>query len=150
MRRPQSLSEVGRIALREPGRFWQALDEFLDTFYLDHGDIAAQADRIACAPPVLGDPRLDAWTGAVGEHLADRWHLSAPDWCARPAHFRLPTPHFVPDTPSLRALLVDASPPAFRARGIYTVAEPLHRARFPREARRGPCRRIPQRVTALA
>ena len=133
MRRPQSLAEVGRIAAHAPDRFWTALDEFLDTFYFDHGDVEAQADRIAEAPPVLGDALLDAWTGAVGAHLAERWMLPLPGWTRRPAHFRLAAPQFVPATPALMSVLVRTSPPAFRARRIYTVSEPLQRARFPQE-----------------
>jgi hypothetical protein len=136
VRRPQALAEVGRIALAHPGRFWEALDEFLDTFYLDHGDAAAQVGRLLEPPPVLDDALLDAWTGAVGEHLSDRWFLPVPAWPGRCAHFRLRRDLFFPETPALRPTLSAASPPAFRCRRIFTVAEPLQRARFPRDAAR--------------
>ena len=54
----------------------------------------------------------------------------------RAAHFRLGADAFFPDAECLRATLEHSSPHAFRARRIYTVAEPLQRARFPREAAR--------------
>ena len=137
MSRPASLAEVGRIALAGDGEaFCLAMDEFLDTFYLDHPDTAAQAARVAEAPPMTGDAFRDAWIGAVGEHLANRWGFEVPDWTRRDGHARLDDPRFVPDSKAMRGMLVVGSPPAFRARMIFTVPEPLQRARFPRDVPR--------------
>ncbi len=136
MSRPASLAEAAGIALQDSGSFHLAMDEFLDTFYLDHPDTAAQAARLAEPPPLTGDAFRDAWIGAVGEHLALRWGFEAPEWTRRTAHAGLDGPRFVPDSKALRGMLVVGSPPAFRARMIFTVPEPLQRARFPREARR--------------
>jgi hypothetical protein len=70
----------------------------------------------------------------VGEHLAQRWGLEIPSWTRRPEHFSLDRPAFIPDSsPALRAHAFFHSPKAFRSRMIFTFAEPLQRARFPRD-----------------
>jgi hypothetical protein len=134
--RPQTLREVSLIARDEPSDFALALREFLDAFYLDHPQREAQARRIAEPAEIVADAFTDAWIGATGEHLARRWGLRVPAWTLRPEHSRLTGPRFVPDARSLRGMLIVMSPPAFRSRLLFTVAEPLMRARFPRDARR--------------
>jgi hypothetical protein len=131
MSRPQTLHAVSEIAREEPSDFALALREFLDEFYLDHPDKSAQARRIADAAEITGDAFTDAWIGATGEHLARRWGLEVPSWTRRPEHDRLRRPRFVPDARVLHGLLIVMSPPAFRSRLPFTVAEPLTRARFP-------------------
>ncbi|MEA2990820.1 MAG: hypothetical protein QOG83_3531 [Alphaproteobacteria bacterium] len=134
MSRPQSLAEVAEIARKTPADFAVALDEFVDEFYLDHPNKAAQQRRLDPVPGTLGDPLLDAWIGAAGEHLAQRWRLRVPPWTQREAHFALEHPVFVPDSRALRGILLVESPPAFRSRLLFTRAEPLARARFPADA----------------
>ena len=136
MSRPQSLSEVSSIVIAGTKSFGFAIDEFLDTFYLDHPDKQRQQRRIDVAPPIVGDPFVDSWIGAVGEHLARRWELAVPAWTRRPAHYALSLPRFVPDSQALRQTLLVESPPAFRSRLLFTFVEPLQRARFPRDVKR--------------
>ncbi len=136
MSRPQSLAQVAAVARTNRSDFAMALDEFVDEFYLDHPDKVAQQARLDPIPEPVGDPLADAWIGAAGEHLALRWGLRIPDWTQRAAHFALEQPHFLPDARSMRGLIIVESPPAFRARLIFTRAEPLARARFPRDALR--------------
>jgi hypothetical protein len=131
MSRPQTLAEVARIARARPADFAMALDEFADEFYLDHPHKAAQQRRLDPVPETIGDPRIDAWIGAAGEHLAQRWGLRVPAWTQRPEHFALEHPVFHPDSRALRGVLIVESPPAFRSRLIFTRVEPLARARFP-------------------
>jgi len=131
MSRPQTLAEVADIARAESSDFAMALDEFVDEFYLDHPDKAVQQRRLDLAPEPVGDPLIDAWIGAAGEHLAQRWGLHTPAWTRRPAHFALEEPFFLPRSASLRGVVIVESPPAFRSRLIFTRAEPLARARFP-------------------
>jgi hypothetical protein len=109
------------------------LSEFLDDFYLDK-DKVSQRDRLVDAPPRTGEPYIDAYLGAVGEHLCRRWHLGEPpDWTDDPARFmRLMT--FM-GLPRERAFMLAESPMAFRRRLIFTEAEPLRRARMPKDAR---------------
>jgi hypothetical protein len=75
MSRPQNLAEVARIARENATDFAMALDEFVDEFYLDHPDKAAQQRRLDPVPELAGDALIDAWIGATGEHLAQRWGL---------------------------------------------------------------------------
>jgi hypothetical protein len=131
MSRPQTLAEVARIGREEPADFAMALDEFVDEFYLDHPDKQSQQARLDPAPEIIGDPLLDAWIGAAGEHLAQRWGLRSPAWTQREAHFALEEPRFMPDSRALRGVLLVESPPAFRSRLLFTMIEPLARARFP-------------------
>ena len=131
MSRPQTLAEVARIARNAPDDFAMALDEFTDEFYLDHPDKAAQQKRLDPVPEIVGNARIDAWIGAAGEHLAQRWGLRVPAWTLRPHHFALEKPVFMPDSRALRGVLIVESPPAFRSRLLFTGIEPLARARFP-------------------
>src|SRR5713101_3729617 len=131
MSRPQTLAEVARIARARPADFAMALDEFVDEFYLDHPDKAAQQRRLDPVPEPVGDPLIDAWIGAAGEHLALRWGLRTPAWTQRPEHFALEEPTFLPDSRALRGVVIVESPPAFRSRLLFTRVEPLARARFP-------------------
>jgi hypothetical protein len=136
MSRPQSISEVSLAVTAGTKSFGYAMDEFLDTFYLDHPDKLRQQRRIDDPPGIVGDPFVDSWIGAVGEHLARRWGLAVPAWTRRPAHYALSLPRFVPDSKALRRTLIVESPPAFRSRLLFTFVEPLQRARFPREVKR--------------
>jgi hypothetical protein len=132
MSRPQTLAEVARIARTAPSEFSMTLDEFVDEFYLDHPDKMAQQRRIDPAPEPVGDALIDAWIGASGEHLAQRWGLCVPVWTQRSVHFGLQFPAFLPASHALRGIVIVESPPAFRSRLLFTRAEPLARARFPR------------------
>jgi hypothetical protein len=134
--RPQNLNEVAAATIAGTKSFANAIDEFIDTFYLDHPDKARQKRRLDEPPAFVGDPFMDAWIGAVGEHLARRWSLDVPAWTRRPEHNRLTRPTFVPDSKALRNTLIVESPPAFRSRMIVTFIEPLQRARFPRDVAR--------------
>ena len=136
MQRPQTLADVAHQAREARSDFSLALSEFADEFYLDHPDKSAQQRRIDVVPEILHEPLIDTLIGAVGEHLAQRWGLRIPDWTQRPAHFALEKPHFMPDSRALRGVLIVESPPAFRSRLIFTGAEPLDRARFPKDVPR--------------
>jgi len=131
MARPQDLAEVARIARENSADFAMALDEFVDEFYLDHPDKAAQQHRLDPIPEPVGDALIDAWIGAAGEHLAQRWGLRVPPWCYRPEHDALKDPAFFPPSRALRGILIVESPPAFRSRLLFTRVEPFQRARFP-------------------
>jgi hypothetical protein len=127
--RPQSLKEaVERILAGEEERI--ALAEFLDEFYLRHGKIAAQQPMIDASPAVTGKQPLDAYVGAIGEHLARRWGLKIPPWVEEETRF-LHTPFWVDDLQLMKPVLLRDSPIAFRRRLIFTESEPLRRGRFP-------------------
>jgi hypothetical protein len=131
MSRPQTLAEVAQVSRARKADFALAINEFMDEFYLDHPDKAAQQQRIDPIPDLVRDPVIDAWIGAAGEHLAQRWGLRVPAWTQRQEHFALEKPLFAPDSRALRGVLIVESPPAFRSRLLFTRAEPLDRARFP-------------------
>jgi len=126
--RPTSLKEaVDRII--EGYGFIDAISEFLDEFYL-----AGPPERqrmIGEEAALTGVAFQDAYVGAVAEHLARRWGLEIPAWADDPRRF-LATPRF-PDYMELaKPVFLRDSPIAFRRRLIFTEAEPLRRARFPK------------------
>jgi hypothetical protein len=126
--RPKSLVEVA-----ERGKcgedFSVLLSEFLDTFYGQLEKGPAQ-ELIGEEPQRLDDASEHALLGAIGEHLARRWNLSISTWTNDSSRF-LKQPHFTTPLEGLNALLLVASPLAFRRRRIFTEAEPLRRARMP-------------------
>jgi hypothetical protein len=133
-RHPITLAEVVRRykadGADEEGNFAVLLDEFLDVFYSEPAAAQRQA-MLDEEPPRIGSERLDAYVGAVGEHLARRWDLMVPRWSAQT--FReVAEPWFVGMMgQGLSGLLLVESPIAFRRRRIFTEAEPLRRARMP-------------------
>lgn len=134
MTRPISLQEVVERSQDDVEGFGRHLAEMLDTFYLAENP----EERQTCLDPVpcsTGDARLDAWIGAAGEHLAMRWGLRIPSWVSRDIHFALGEPVFEPANPRVASILFVESPPAFRRRNLFVLAEPLTRARFPAERR---------------
>lgn len=135
MWRPHTLAEVVRREQRGEDR-GMALAELLDTFYvalLHEGRAAAQA-CLDEEPEQHPDPIFHAYLGAVGEHLALRWGLRVPRWANHPSRF-LRRPHFMAaGMEGLKAVCIAESPTAFRRRLIFTEAEPLRRARLPRDA----------------
>ncbi len=134
MWRPHTLAEVVRREQQGENRE-MALAEFLDTFYLAlqrQGHAAAQAclDEPPASHP---DAVFHAYLGAVGEHLALRWGLTVPRWTLDPSRF-LRRPFFTAKgMEGLKAMCIAESPTAFRRRLIFTEAEPLRRARLPRD-----------------
>lgn len=130
MPRPHTLAEVARR--RNAGEdFSFLLREFLDEFY-DAVRSGVAAACIGDQPPYLPDAREHASLGAIGEHLARRWHLPIPLWTEDPSRF-LHRPYFTTSIEGFKALLIAESPIAFRRRLIFTEAEPLRRARMPKE-----------------
>lgn len=120
----QSLALVAdRIRAGEELRF--AVRELLDEFkLLPRVDLRERA--IATRPPPTGDPRADAYLGALAEHLAVVNDLERPGWSIEPERFleRFWFPHLLP---AFRPLAIAQSPAAFRRRGIFIAAGALDR-----------------------
>jgi len=84
-------------------------------------DAAARARMISAEPPPSGDPRWDAFLGALAEWLAVRIGAPVPDWALHDGRF-LRRGWWVTPMPSLRAWEYAGSPASFQIRGVY-----LHR-----------------------
>jgi hypothetical protein len=131
--RPGTLAQVVRRVRDEGDALRFCLAGFLDEFYADRGPAARRA-RVETDPGLLGDERLDALIGGIGEHLCHRWELGDPPaWTNHPARF-LARPWFT-GPERMKAFLLAESPSAFRRRFIFTEAEPLRRAGMPRDGR---------------
>lgn len=107
-----------------------ATGEFLNAFYIESDAIIRQA-MLDAVPIPTTNPNHDAWTGAAGEHLAQRWGLNVPAWTQETAFMGETTPHFRPEEPIARGVQLVETPPAFRRRLLFSWAEPLPCAKLP-------------------
>jgi hypothetical protein len=120
----QTLAALVRRPTEEAG-FRHAVREFLDEFALRQGN-RSRAAAIADEPSPTGDPRYDAYLGALAEHLAAVHHLERPAWSVEPNRF-LDRFWFVSEVPGFRAVSIAQAPAAFRRRGIFIPERSLHR-----------------------
>lgn len=105
--------------------FFPAVRELLDEVaVLQRPDQLERA--IASEPEPTGDPRYDAYLGALAEHLAIRHGASAPAWTRAPKRF-LDRFWFPSEVKGFRAIAIAQSPAAFRRRGIFIAAGSLER-----------------------
>lgn len=120
-------STLAGVARRARGGedFQHAVREFLDEFAL-RGDDGSRGAAIEQSPQASGDPRYDAYLGALAEHLAVAHRLARPGWSVEPDRF-LERFWFVSDTPGFRAISIAQAPAAFRRRGVFVPERSLHR-----------------------
>src|SRR3954471_2479980 len=87
-----------------------AVREFLDKFaLLPRDELRARAIEQRAEP--TGDPRADAYLGALAEHLAAARGLERPGWSIEPGRF--PDRFWFPSAvPGFRALAIAESPAA--------------------------------------
>ncbi len=120
----QTLSGVAeRTRLGED--FHMAVRDFLDEFAL-RGDERSRTDAIAEKPPLTGEPRQDAYLGALAEHLAVTYGLARPSWSVEAVRF-LPSFWFVSEVAGFRAISIAQAPAAFRRRNVFVPERSLHR-----------------------
>jgi hypothetical protein len=110
---------------RSGEKFTFAVREFLDEFALRGGE-AARREAIAERPDPTGEPRWDAYLGALAEHLAVAHRIERPPWSVEPDRF-LDRFWFVSDVPGFRAVAIAQAPAAFRRRGVFVPERSLHR-----------------------
>ena len=120
----QTLAGVAQRARSDEG-FHPAVREFLDEFAL-RGDERSRSAAIAERPVTTGEPRYDAYLGALAEHLATAHGLQRPAWSLEPDRF-LSRFWFVSEVPGFRAVSIAQAPAAFRRRGVFVPERSLHR-----------------------
>lgn len=120
----QSLAGVARRALAGES-FDLAVRELLDELALLQ-TARQRARAIAEQPPLTGEPRHDAYLGALGEHFALRFAIDRPRWVTEPERF-LDRFWFKSEVRGFRATAIAQSPAAFRRRGIFIAAAALER-----------------------
>lgn len=128
MNRPDTLQDVAQAWRLDAHAYSTAIAGFLDSFYMNPD---RRQSMISVEPESTGNAEIDAYLGAVAEHLARRWDLAIPAWTQKPLRF-LHKPLFATSSESLKALLLAQSPLSFRKRMIFVEHEPLRRARMPR------------------
>ncbi len=127
---PRSLADVTELIRGNPDWFHCAIYQFEETFYRERDKDAQQA-MLDPAPVPLELAWNDAWIGAVGEHLAQRWDLKVPPWTQEPPFMGTGVPDFWSTDPTARDIVIVETPPAFRRRLLFSSAEPLMSAKFP-------------------
>jgi hypothetical protein len=120
----QTLARVAQRA-RSGEDFHHAVRELLDEFAL-RGDTQTRLEAIAERPEPIGEPRHDAYLGALAEHLAAAHGLERPAWAVEADRF-LSRFWFVSETPGFRAISIAQAPAAFRRRGVFIPERSLHR-----------------------
>ncbi len=101
---------------RPDGDPWLWIRQFLDDFYSAPPE--NRAEMIAERPELTGDPRYDAYLGALAEYLAVHYHLPVPSWVEEPERF-LDQWWFPTQFKSLHAMAIVQSPASFKRRGIF-------------------------------
>ncbi len=125
---PQRLTQTLAGVARRVGsgeNFRHTVRDFLDEFTL-RGDDRSRGEAIAERPQPTGNPRHDAYLGALAEHLAVAHRLRRPQWSVEPDRF-LDRFWFVSDVPGFRAIAIAQAPAAFRRRGVFIPERSLHR-----------------------
>jgi hypothetical protein len=120
----QTLAALAQRA-RRGDDFHQAVREFLDEFAL-RGDDRSRSGAIEERPESTGDPRQDAYLGALAEHLAAVHRLPRPAWSVEADRF-LDRFWFVSEVAGFRAVAIAQAPAAFRRRGVFLPERSLHR-----------------------
>lgn len=120
----QTLAGLAQRARTGEG-FQHGVREFLDEFAL-RGDDRSRIEAIEERPESTGDPRQDAYLGALAEHLAAVHDLARPAWSVEPERF-LDRFWFVSEVPGFRAVAIAQAPAAFRRRGVFLPERSLHR-----------------------
>jgi hypothetical protein len=125
--RPRSLAEVARLVAAGES-FDLCLANFLDGFYIAP-TAAALSDTPVLLQPAGGElGRVqDAYLAATAEELARAYGLAAPGWIGEETR-KLHRPWFASPLASLRAVLLQESPPGFRARNLFVSQNALSRA----------------------
>jgi hypothetical protein len=119
----QTLAGVARRT-RSGEDFHHAVREFLDEFALR--EESSRIDAISEKPLPTGEPRQDAYLGALAEHLAVIHGLERPSWSVETDRF-LPSFWFVSEVPGFRAISISQAPAAFRRRNVFVPERSLHR-----------------------
>lgn len=124
--RPRSLVEVQQLGSCH-GDVDSFIREFLDEFYTER-DPNVRASMVHDEPPIMENPRQNAYLAAVAEYLSLHYALPIPKWTQEPDRF-LKKPFFPSGLESLKAICLVQSPPSFRRRMIFVDANPLSRPR---------------------
>jgi hypothetical protein len=113
--------------IKNSDEFSYAIRDFADRFHESpHLSLLASAPDLL--EPTLQDQGVaDAWVAAVAAYLAETHGLPTPLW-TRGAARCLTKPWFAAKSPNLKAILLQESPAAFRARNLFVSANALHRA----------------------
>jgi len=89
-------------------------------------EMAARQALLDPTPPPTGDPRWDAFLGALAEHLAFHDELACPPWAQMPDRF-LDRWWFLSNTPNGRAEAIVTAPASFLRRGVFIERRDLSR-----------------------
>lgn len=126
LHRISTLREVARVAAT-PEEFGYALKDFLDGFYAHPDPADLTEEPVPLAARFADGVRLDAYLGAVAEHLCSEQRWLIPAWTQAPARF-LEQPWFGMNSHGGRMILLEESPAAFRVRNLFVSANALSRA----------------------
>lgn len=119
---PESLEAASYRILDDGAVSWKLhLFNFVDVYR------SSRETSLAESPPAdMLDSRIRCLMASTVERLSRELKKSAPSWCASVAS--LPRPWFVAGLENLKAMALVESPPEFRKREIFVLANFLDRA----------------------
>jgi hypothetical protein len=121
------LAEVATLAAKGDS-FDRCLAKFLDGFYASPTSIALDKESGRLDGVAADAGRIhDAYLAATSKELARTFHFPSPKW-ARHEGRQLHRPWFASPLASLRAVLLQESPPAFRCWNLFVSGNALSRA----------------------
>lgn len=117
----RTLRELARGELACEGSWLERVKAFCETFHHAYKRGQALEGWLADAPPAV-NPIVDAYLGAVAQHLSQHTGLATPEWALQPNRY-LKRPWFGAAPASMKPSLVVESPAAFRARMLFVSAK---------------------------
>ena len=138
--RPGTLSEAVQRSLSRGDSLQPHFSEFLDEFYVHLRPSIRDDDELAAMlidEPDPVSPSVDAFLAATAEHLMHRWCIDGqvPQWTESPSRFLRGAAYNDSRNDEDSATHFRDSPTAFRRRMLFVCADPLRRARMPKDAR---------------
>lgn len=123
----QNTLGVRMESVKEASDFSYALRNFLDLFQREPSVDLLANEPVSLTPALADDGLADAYLAAAAAWLCQTHGFSAPAWVNDSSRI-MRKPWFAAKTPSLKAILIQESPAAFRVRNLFVSANALSRA----------------------
>ncbi len=115
------------LFVSDPVEFDEALADFLDQFNRNPNTEMLAEEPAPLAAKLNDGGLADAYLASTSTHLCQKRALRFPSWVNQPSRI-LQKPWFAAKTLSIKAILLQESPAAFRVRNLFVSANALQQA----------------------